>query len=391
MAKLYLGLSLFAGGLLAWACSSDKNTAFPPSTNTTTATHTNTDGTTSTVTVTSTTTDTNVGIDTGTETKPDPDAAVRRQKVCDANGENCKCINLASIGAAASKSYGTGSDSTNEFESWLSTKSNANVTFFIDKPGTIDMTWLNNYDVILIQDLRKWVFTVAEQQAFQQWINEGGGVIALSGYFNDDALEILNPNGLLAPTGMSILADEVPSQNACTTADGIAAGNLVCPNSPTNTNANPASKCFCWGNSYPVSDFTANHPIAVNVKAVGAFRGRAVNVGTGNVVASVGGVPVAGEITVGKGKVFIFGDEWVTYTSQWTTGGQPVTTVDPYNPCWVDQTTAATNPVTGAPFTSCLAGQVFQAKQFWYNAVSFVSPPTQCDFVIKEPEVIIIQ
>jgi hypothetical protein len=143
-----------------------------------------------------------------------------------------------------------------------------------------------------------------------------------------------------------------------------------------------------------VTDFTATHPIALNVKAIGAFRGRAVNVGTGNVVASIGTVPVAGEITVGKGKVFIFGDEWVTYTSQWTTGGQAATTVNPYDPCWTDPLTAADNTSTEpvSKFTSCLAGQVFQAKQFWYNAVAFVSPTnTACNFVIEEPEVIIIQ
>jgi hypothetical protein len=79
---------------------------------------------------------------------------------------------------------------------------------------------------------------------------------------------------------------------------------------------------------------------------------------------------------LGAGKVFLFGDDWVTYTSQWLNGGQATT--DPNNPCW-DATAAA----------SCLTGQVFQVKQFWYNCINYVAPPTECAFVVKDPSVVL--
>ena len=303
-----------------------------------------------------------------------PDAAV--PKVCDADGiSNCKCMNLASWGAPASKSYGSGSgDNTNEFEAWLTTKSNATVSFAITKPGPITLEYLNGFDVILLQDLRAWTFSSDEIAAFQQWIGEGGGVMALSGYFSDDALEINNTNALLSNSGMSLLATEVPGQS-CSDAAAIAGSTTLCPNSK----ASATGKCYCWGNSLPLTEWNPDQPtIKDSLTAVGAFRGRAVNPGTGTVVVSYGGTPVGATSVVGTGKVFIFGDEWVTYTSQWTTGGQPTT--DPYNPCW-NETAAA----------SCLAGQVYQAKQFWYNSLKYVSPPTECDFVIKEPEIVIMQ
>jgi hypothetical protein len=286
--------------------------------------------------------------------------------VCDETGQNCKCINLASLGASASKSYGTGNDSTTEFETWLTTKSNATVTFFPTRQ-TLTAEWLAGFDVLILQDLRGWAFTAEEIAALDAWINGGGGIVGLSGYFSDNAAEIEPTNALLANTGMALLATEVPGQT-CT-----AASAAVCPNSKTSNSA----KCYCWGNSLPLTDW-ADTPFARDLKAVGAFRGRAVAPGDGTTVVSYEGTAVGAYKQVGQGKVFLFGDEWVTYTSQWLSGGQPTT--DPYNPCW-DETAGA----------SCLAGQVFQAKQFWYNAIVNVSPLTECDFVIKEPEVIIIQ
>lgn len=33
------------------------------------------------------------------------------------------------------------------------------------------------------------------------------------------------------------------------------------------------------------------------------------------------------------------------------------------------------------------ADNVFQTKQFWYNLIAYVAPPTECNFVVNEPEV----
>jgi hypothetical protein len=295
----------------------------------------------------------------------------RRNKTCDINGQNCTCLNFASFGQPASKSYGTASSTISEFESWLSAKTNADITFFPEKPATLTAEWLSKYDVILLQNMSAWeAFSLKEIAALEAWIVGGGGVIALSGYYADSTRELTNTNELLTGSGMSFLADEVPGQ----TCDGAAltSGALVCPNSKTSN----SSKCYCWGSSIPLTDWDVLHPIAQHLKAVGSFRGRAVAPGrSGKAVVSYDGTPVGASAAMGDGKVFLFGDDVVTYYGQWLTAGQPAT--DPYNPCW--------NEVAA---TTCESGNVFQYKQFWYNAIRYVAPKTECDFVVSEPDVV---
>jgi hypothetical protein len=295
----------------------------------------------------------------------------RRTAVCDIDGANCKCHHFASLGTPSSKSYGTGTDATNEFENWLVTKTNAQISFFLTKPETLTLAWLSYYDIILLQDLRKWTLTPQEIESFQSWVRLGGGVIALSGFYSDDATEIENTNALISVSGMHLLATETASQG-CTDAAALASSQLLCPNNSTS------SKCYCWGNSTPLTEWNETHPVRKNVTAIGGYRGRAVDPGiSGTTVLSFGGIPVGATRDVNVGKVFLFGDEFVTYFSQWINGGQKVTTGDPYNPCW---DTVAN--------TSCQSGHVYQIKQFWYNALKYVAPKTACEFAVNEPEVI---
>jgi len=290
----------------------------------------------------------------------------RAHATCPSPGNCSKCITLASFGTPASKSYGTASDTTTEFESWLTSTSNADVTFVLKKPASFTLEWLNAFDVIILQDLRTWTFTTDEVAAFQSWIAGGGGVIALSGYYTSDTTEIAPTNQLLAKTGLSLLATETPGQTCAVSSA------TLCP----NTKASATPKCYCWGNTLPITSWNLVHPIATNLTAIGSFRGRAVSPGTGVTVADYEGTPVAAASSIGAGKVFLFGDETVTYVSQWLAGGSPTT--DPYNPCWDEQAA-----------TSCLAGHVFQYKQFWFNAISYVAPASMCTFKIADQGVIL--
>jgi len=365
MTKLHLGLGLLLGGLLAWGCSSTSSGGtgtFAQSTGP--GVGLGTGGTPGLGAGGN-----GPGLASGGMTGPDGTVVFRAHATgCDANNNCAKCITLVSLGAPASKSYGTGNDSTTEFESWLTNTSNAAVTF-VNAKVALTADFLNQYDVVLLQDLRAWgTFTPDEIATFQAWIEGGGGVIALSGYFSDGSAEIVPTNQLLAGTGLSLMPTEVPGQ----TCD--VSSSTLCPNSKASASA----KCYCWANSLPITQFTPGTPFAANVAAVGSFRGRQVNPGDpANVVANYLGSPVAAYKPVGTGKVFVFGDEWITYTSQWLSGGQPTT--DPYNPCW-DEVAA----------TSCLAGHVFQVKQFWYNSIVNVSPPSQCNFKIVDEGVILL-
>lgn len=373
MTKLHLALGLTATGLIVWACSTGESGGLAPVSGT--------GGTGVDLGGPSGTGGANGPLPEGSSAGPiigeDGGVIFRRGSVCDANGANCKCTTFASFGDTAK--YGSGTDSTTDFELWLREKSNLAAVDFYKTDTPITKAFLDQYDVILLQDLRAWQLDAAEVQAFQDWINLGGGVIALSGYFSDGSAEIVPTNQLLASTGVQLLPDEVPGE-ACVAAESYAVCN--------NPNSNNGNKCYCWGVSLPLTEFNTAHPISANMRSVGSFRGRAVSPGDGEVVVSYHTTPVGVTKVVGTGKVFVFGDEWITYTSQWgdyTTQTAALAArfvTDPnsmqYESCW-----------DAASSLPCTAKNVFQTMQFWYNSILHVAPISQCTFRIDEPVIVV--
>lgn len=307
-----------------------------------------------------------------------PGSDTRRARQCDADG-NCKCLNLALFGARAKNAYGVASDgkstSNDTFDVWLAEKTSASVFVVEDKPE-LSVAYLNGFDVILLQDLRKWAFSPPELQNLAAWVKDGGGLIALNGYFNDDDAEVTVTNQVLAFSGMSFEG-------------GAAAGSVpagVCPSSaqqfcPQAT----ASCCFCWNNVVPIVDLASDHPVMKYVSALGAYMGRSVKPGDGTVLgtfslnASSPATPVAATKTVGAGRVLLWCDDWITYTKQWA-GGQT-------NPAASENMLHYEACYDSADEHWLTADWVFQTKQFWYNLISYVEPAAQCSFTIDEPEV----
>jgi len=81
----------------------------------------------------------------------------------------------------------------------------------------------------------------------------------------------------------------------------------------------------------------------------------------------------------GKGRLLAFGDEWVIFRNQWEPVGTPSNQqMDMYNPCWIPAT---------ASFHSVKT--LYQTKQFWYDAVNWVAPPNECNFIIDDPDVVV--
>jgi hypothetical protein len=321
---------------------------------------------------------------TGPLTTPPDGGSWRRAKQCDALGLNCKCLNLASLGDRASKSYGVGKDgqpsSTTAFDAWLSEKSNAVVTFVLNyQPLTPE--YLAGFDVIILQDLRKWSLTASDIQNLSDWVNGGGGLIALNGYFNDNDDEVNASNKVLQFAGMSYLGG---GQSGSVPGNQCGQNSLQICQQQENPNPSTGPCCYCWNDTMPVTDWTSGHPISKDIKAVGAMMGRQVSPGDGTVVATYDGKPVAASKTMGQGKVFLWCDEWATYTSSWSGGYTPsnLAQMTPeqfkYEQCY--------DPVLGQWLHADVALQVMQ---FWYNSIHFVAPPTECDFVIDEPSVLI--
>jgi hypothetical protein len=358
MTKLHLGLWALLGGALFWACTTGEGGMLAggqggSSTSVFSGGTTGTDpgvGATGNISITT----------TGTNVVPDGGIVDRHAPVCDADGKNCKCTRLVSLGATAT--YGNGSDSVAAFLDWLNNQSTAIVEIYKTRQ-TLDSAFLDKYDVIILQDLRGWSFSSAEVQALEAWVRGGGGVMALSGYYSDDSSEITPTNALLSFTGMALKPDEIPGQQCPETTV-----QNVCPNASS-------ACCYCWGNAIPETEWNTTHPIALHMTRIGGYRGRAVNPGDGELVISYSGTPTGATKTVDKGRVFLFGDEWITYTSQWLAGGQVSGNPDQWNPCYDLATTKWRT-----------ADNVFQTMQFWYNSLHYVAPPSTCNFVIEAPD-----
>lgn len=278
-----------------------------------------------------------------------------REAKCDAMG-NCTCINVAVFGQQGNFGAVPGMDGTSAIQAWLNTNSSAEVALFRDKPA-INADFLAQFDVIILEDPRavkdgpKWSYGPDEIAAVEAWLRGGAkGIIALSGY-SADAAEVDPTNALLAFSGLQYVAG-------------------------SDTLGSASGQCaYCLGNSVSETEWNTAHPIAANITAVGAFHGRSVTVNNAAAVtvSTAGSTVLGATVQVDQGRVFMFHDEWVTYTSQWNGAGLQ-------DDC----------RTIGDPNHSCLnvhPSTTYQTSTFWYNALRWVSGEPQC-FDIMDDSII---
>jgi hypothetical protein len=270
------------------------------------------------------------------------DARAARPQRCDEAGR-CSCFNIASLGLPGHTGFDNGSDGTTAFTDYLNEQSSANVDLITTRP-TIDADFLAKYDVLIIQWLATsfnggsgsgyWSFAPGELAALKTWVEAGGGLITLSGY-DASAQEVTPLNQLVqAVTGMSY-----------GTADVLA-----------------ASSSYCLGESESLGGWVQTTPIGQHIEAVGAFHGRPIDPGPRATVDCNDSTYVyAAHEDVGRGHVFAFADEWVTYTSQWF---------------GID---------AGPSCADASANVVYQVPQFWFNAITYASQATACAFTLTGP------
>jgi hypothetical protein len=285
-------------------------------------------------------------------------------------GEDCNCPTLAVavIGKAGKWGANTGKDSDTAFQDWLNSSSagTAKVDNFTEKP-TLTSEFLAPYNVVVLAALGDdsnvgpfWKFDAAEVAALQDWVEvQGGGVITLSGYAGDPG-EIVPVNQLLTFSGISYNSDGI---------------------SPDCAIVDATNNQYCWcGGSQPLAEFNRTDPFVSNlansVTWVGIQNGRSINAPTDAVVAATvtpnGQTPknvLVGK-AVGKGRVLVYSDEWITYTSQWNGEGNP----------------NSTN-------TACqghLPQDVYQTAQFWYNMIKWTQPTFTCFKIVDKDQSVII-
>jgi hypothetical protein len=277
----------------------------------------------------------------------------------------CQPVRILSLGQPAKYGANSGStDNTNAFQAFMNsnTKGTATMEMLLTFTHITDFD-LSKYDVIILQALYTnpydpnglWTYSAADAAALHDWVNnKGGAIIAMSGYFSDTAVEIQPLNQLLAPFGITYDGDNTYTSNDC---------------------PNPPSLCYCAYGSIPFDNWSTAVPdITKNLKKVGIFYGRSIMcpgsdcqiVGTNTVDSTAQSKIVGVAKVVGNGRVFAWGDEWVTYTSQWGL------TPDPQ----YDNAATYAQCVGYTPMTS------YTVPQFWYNVFRWVAQTTCLTIVV---------
>ncbi|HYQ00390.1 MAG TPA: hypothetical protein VER96_17055 [Polyangiaceae bacterium] len=319
----------------------------------------------------------------GGETTSDPNDkrdVPMRQKSCDDNGK-CTCLKLALLGTLTSAAE---DPDTSAFTNWLASSSegSAAATNVPTKP-TVDAAFLAQYDILLVANINAWApFNDAEKMAVQKWVEAGGGMITLTG-FSSMAPEFTVSSQLISFSGLSYSSTQTATKEGEQIPVYYKGGtdNMKnCMNWTGGTTTNHAQPFITTPIKFS-PETGSLEKLTASLDYVGAFIGwQVVAPSDATVIAtdpvSKGPIAVAKEVN-GKGRIYAFGDEWVTFSNMWKQDGNPSNPQkDMYNPCYI--------PASGM-FHS--VATIYQTKQFWYDAINWVAPPNQC-FTIKDPEVV---
>jgi hypothetical protein len=325
------------------------------------------------------------GIHVETPTGPDPsdkrDLPIR-EKTCDSVGK-CSCLRLALLGTLDSAAN---NKDTKPFTDWLNDRSGgtATVTMVSSKP-TLDAAFLSQYDILLVANVNSWSFSADEKAAVAQWVREvGGGILALTGFDSLDP-EPSATSQLIEFTGIRYEPPKTATQDKGQSEPVYYKGGTT-----------DLKNCLAWTQSseaiittpVPFKPQTGSMAkLTFSLDYVGAYIGWSVVAPSGATVVATdpvsgSNIAVAHEVD-GKGRVFAWGDEWVIYANQWMPVGDPPNRQqDQYNICWQP-------PSDSAEGFFLSVQTLYQTKQFWYDAISWVAPPNECNFVVSDPDVVI--
>jgi hypothetical protein len=336
-----------------------------------------------------------VGGGTGVVDPNDPRMVPVRQKFCDASGK-CTCLRLALLGTLESAAI---AKDTKPFIDWLNGNSDgtATVTLISAKP-TLDEAFFANYDIIVVANVNGWAFSDAEKASTEKWVREmGGGIVTLTG-FSSEVAEVAATSQLVAFAGMgyegavqgeaAIGGDWTATQDkGVSTPIHYKGGTVDLRNclyrwsSPIDTEAGNTTAIQFTPQTGTLEKLTAS------LTYVGAYIGWGAKAPAGSTV--IAKDPVSGKNMAvayevdGTGRIFTFGDEWIVFTNQWQpTGTFTNGTMTAGEMCW--------QPADGTtPGFYHSVRSLYQTKQFWYNIINWVAPPSECNFTITDSDVVV--
>jgi hypothetical protein len=232
----------------------------------------------------------------------------------------CDCLNIGTIG-----SIGPWSDGGNVFATWLDKRSPQGAVMLADDEITaknlaplqvvvflhVDTTELTNNDVTTPAHH---AFSADEVAAFEAWVKNGGGAMATIGYTHDEANEVTNVNRMLGAVGMGYSTTKLDLNGYITHWD--------------------------------------KHPVTDGISKIFTDNGVEPDGPDGTTLAHDDNDRVALQVAQpGDGHVIVWGDEWLTYDSEWTDVK--------------DQ----------------------QVELFWLNMLKWLSPPKTCQVPIPPSDV----
>lgn len=231
----------------------------------------------------------------------------------------CDCLNIATLGQ-----IGPWSNGGNVFASWLNARSPQGAVALDDQELSADL--LRPFQIVVTLHVGTMevkgnghsvaahhAFSDAEVAAFEGWVKNGGGAMTTIGYFNDEAKEVVNVNRLLSSLGVAY----------------------------SSTNLDLTGFVTNW----------MQHPVTLGISSINTQNG-VEPAPLGTVLARGANQRLALTVNeVGSGRVVVWGDEWITYDSEWA---------DVENQ---------------------------QVELFWVNILKWLSPPNRCQVPIP-PEII---
>ena len=187
----------------------------------------------------------------------------------------CDCLNIALFG-------NKGSNPSAQFEAWLEAQGTQVDRLQTDNtPLTEEL--LAQYDVVILDWLVR-TYAPGEAALMESWVAEGGGLMSMTGHTNNNTV-VERPNSLIAPMGLSY----------------------------------NASQGFFNG---PVTQWLKPHPLTQDISSVSFYGGLFIDivedgVGDNEVIGTLPPGPVAVAQVRKNGKLYIFGDEWIEFDSEW--------------------------------------------------------------------------
>jgi len=208
----------------------------------------------------------------------------------------CDCLAVATIGWPESPGASVADANVGSFTAWLEVLGSRPPVHLGD--ATITAESLAGIQVLIVQNIMRRAYSVAEIGAIAEWVNnQGGGVMTMAGY-TASAADANNVNQILL--GLGGIQYDLSSGGSGFLQSG--------------------------DQSVAITQWNPEHPIAAGVTGVGVYYGYPVNVPAvagADWVASHPGLGssgiAGGTLQLGAGRIFVWSDEWITFTKDWTT------------------------------------------------------------------------